>query len=191
MKNIFQSNSTSDKEKSPQIGIEIVGSSITYSRCEFDTCQITFDTNENQHESESDTNNDSTNDNNSTSIKHSNLVGDTCNWIFRENAEFSIDSKVTFQMNCTFNGYEKDIIWCGTLTISPMDIIDEVQSYILTPLPLDKYMNDDIFININEVVASISLRIYIPPLEKPIATVQVVVWQGKSINSKYSCSIQN
>lgn len=174
IKNIFHST---DRDKAPQIGIEIVSASITYSRCEFDTCQISFHSTDNEDDHE----------HGHTSVKYSNLVGDTCNWIFRENANFSIDGKMVFKMSCTFSGFDKNVLWCGSLILSPMDVIDEVQSFLLTPLPLNKYKNDDIFNNINEVVASISLRIYIPPIEKPIASVQVVVWQGKSINSKYPC----
>ena len=39
----------------------------------------------------------------------------------------------------------------------------------------------------NEVTASISLRLYVPPIEPPIAKLQLVLWQGKAINCNYPC----
>ena len=161
-----------NKEKAPHIGVEIMGAKVTYSRCEFDTCQISFSTDGY--------------DKCSTKLASSTLVGDTSYFVFRENAEFPIDSKITFHVKCTLNGID-NVLWSGKASVLPMDLIDEVKDFDILASPLDADSSDDIFSNITEAVASVSLRIFIPPIEPPLAQLQLVVWQGKAINSKYPC----
>ena len=124
-KKLFQS-----KEKSPQIGVEIIGAKLAYSRCEFETCEISFtstDDNNNASEHQPDhslSSQDSSSLTSSastttttisttrqhTSIAYSHLVGDTCCWIFRENIEFSIDAKVTFIVSICITLYQVEIL---------------------------------------------------------------------------------
>jgi hypothetical protein len=78
-KRVFNPNT----DKGPVIGVEIVGAKLTYSRCEFDACQIKFSSVDSPYEEE-------------TKLQYSHLIGDTCCWTFREHAEFSMDHKLLF-----------------------------------------------------------------------------------------------
>lgn len=160
------------KERTPTIGIEIVGAKVTYSRCEFENCQISYSTDGY--------------DKFTTKMLSSTIVGETSFWIFKEHNDFSIDSKITFHIKCTLVGIE-NVIWSGKATILPLDVIDEVKDFEILSSPLEFEGHDDVLLNINEAIASLSLRIYIPPIETTIAKVQLVVWQGKALNSKYPC----